>query len=127
MYFAYTISMREIHNDTGEVMPVHVERHFKALPMIGALRRRPSRSFFPSGLSWQVGEDFSAVEVDAVRIDVDHQASQARPPANQRCAAITEYLDILIAAVLSGSADLAPPKVDHAARTPLFLAIQVAM
>ncbi|MBY5778244.1 hypothetical protein HFN59_14180 [Rhizobium leguminosarum] len=83
-------------------MPVHVERHFKALPMIGALRRRPSRSFFPSGLSWQVGEDFSAVEVDAVRIDVDHQASQARPPANQRCAAITEYLDILIAAVFVG-------------------------
>jgi hypothetical protein len=64
---------------------------------------------------------------DAVRIDVDYQASQARPPANQRCAAITEYLDIQIAAALSGSADLAPPKVDHAARTPLFLAIQVAM
>ncbi|MGO8499688.1 hypothetical protein ACC785_38305, partial [Rhizobium ruizarguesonis] len=41
------------------------------------------------GLSWQVGEDFSAVEADAVRIDIDHKASEAWPPAS-RCAAITE-------------------------------------
>ncbi|MCB2404723.1 hypothetical protein, partial [Rhizobium ruizarguesonis] len=40
-------------------------------------------------MSWQVGEDFSAVEADAVRIDIDHQASEAWPPAS-RCAAITE-------------------------------------
>jgi hypothetical protein len=90
--------------------------------MIDAPRRRPSRSFFPSGLSRQVGEDFSAVEVDAVGIE-----PSGWPPANRRCAAITEYLDIRIAAVLSGSADLALPELDHAARTPLFLAIQVAM
>jgi hypothetical protein len=32
-----------------------------------------------------------------------------------------------VAAVLSGSAGSALPGIDHAARTPLFLAIQVAM
>ncbi|MBB4437809.1 MULTISPECIES: hypothetical protein [Rhizobium] len=61
----------------GKAVPMPVGRRFKARAMIGAPRRRLSRSFFPNGLWWQVGENFSAIEVDAVRIDVDHQASEA--------------------------------------------------
>ncbi|MGO7594182.1 hypothetical protein, partial [Rhizobium leguminosarum] len=71
--------------------PVRVRRRFKALSKD---RRSAAAAIaeFQSGLSWQVCENFCAAEVDAVRIHLDPQASEAWPPAS-RCAAITDYLD----------------------------------
>ncbi|RWX36609.1 hypothetical protein EHI47_02880 [Rhizobium leguminosarum] len=64
MYTEYTISISKIHNDAEQSVAMRVRHHFKALSRIGVPRRQPSRSF-PGGLSWQVCENFCAVEVDA--------------------------------------------------------------